>query len=268
MHAEPISEREFAQFRDWLYRRAGIHLTPNKMPLVSGRLAKRLRHHGLASYGAYFQLLTGHDGGDELQIALDLLTTNETHFFREPRHFDFLRERILPAHRPGRMFRVWSAASSSGEEAYTLAMILADVLGDGAWEVVASDISSRVLAAARRGLYPMARARQIPPDCLRRHCLKGTGQHQGFFLIGPALRRRVHFRQLNLVEPLPRLGEFDVIFLRNVMIYFDQDTKRQVVHGLLPYLRADGHLMIGHSESLNGVTELLRSVVPSVYQRA
>jgi len=269
MEPVTISEKEFGLFRDWLYQHVGILLTKNKMPLVSGRLAKRLRHHGVPSYGDYFRFITGPDGeaNGELQVAIDLLTTNETQFFREPRHFDFLRERVLPEHPPGRRFRVWSAASSSGEEAYTLAMTLADELGDAPWEVFGSDISSRVLAAARRGLYPMQRAQQIPLACLRRYCLKGVGRHQGAFLIDPALRKRVSFQQVNLNASLPKLGEFDVIFLRNVMIYFNQETKREVVHRLMEYLRSGGYLIIGHSESLNGITDRLQTVVPSVYRK-
>lgn len=262
-----LREQEFEQFRELLHRIAGISLSPAKKPLVAGRLAKRLRHYELDSFDAYFRFITAPSNGEELQAAVDLLTTNETHFFRESKHFDFLREKVLAGWRPGRPFRVWSAASSSGEEPYTLAMVLADSLGDAPWEVTASDICTRVLEKARVGLYPMARTKDIPRHYLTRFCLKGTGRHDGMFLVEKALRSRVQFTQVNLNEALPQLGEFDVIFLRNVMIYFNQETKRQVVARMLPLLRPGGHFIIGHSESLNGISDGLKPVMPSVYRK-
>ena len=263
-----LSDGEFLQFQGLLKRLAGIHLSPAKKALICGRLGKRLKHHGLANYGEYFRLLTGAHEAGELQIAIDLLTTNETYFFREPKHFDFLRERILPSRTPGSPFRVWSAACSSGEEPYSLAMLLAERLGGAPWEIVASDLSTRVLEKARSGLYPMERARNVPEAYLKSYCLKGTGQYAGNLLIERSLRERVRFLQVNLNEPLPRLGEFDLIFLRNVMIYFEPETKRKVVERLIPALKPGGHLLIGHSETLNGVTEGLRSVSPSIYRKA
>jgi chemotaxis protein methyltransferase CheR len=260
-----LKDSEFSSFQQMIFRIAGISMTPAKKALVAGRLAKRLKHHGLDSYEDYFQLLSRQQ--DEMQVAVDLLTTNETYFFREPKHFDFLRDRVLPGHPAGRPFRVWSAACSSGEEPYTLAMLLADRLGDAPWEVFGSDISTQVLDKARRGLYPMERARGIPPALLRTHCLKGVGSQEGQLLIDPALRRRVHLAQINLNEPLPEVGEFDVIFLRNVMIYFDTETKRQVVRRLIELLKPGGYLLIGHSESLNGVVDELQSVMPSIYRK-
>lgn len=265
--APPLHEHEFEQFRSLIYRMAGISLSPAKKPLVAGRLAKRLRHHEIDSFGEYHRFITSPHNSAELQTAVDLLTTNETHFFREPRHFDFLRQKVLPDYRPGRPFRVWSAASSSGEEAYTIAMVLADSLGGSPWEILGSDISTHVLGKARQALYPMERAEEIPRQYLSRFCLKGTGRYEGSFMIERPLRERVRFTQVNLVETLPDVGEFDVIFLRNVMIYFDQETKRGVVGRLEKALRPGGHLLIGHSESLNGVTDSLKSVAPSIYQK-
>jgi len=261
----PIADPVFQAIRAWIHETAGISLSEQKKALVMGRLAQRLRHYGLQSYGEYFELLHGGAHPSELQIAVDLLTTNETHFFREPKHFDFLRERILARHPAGRMFRAWSAASSSGEEPYSIAMTLADALKDGPWEVMASDLSTRVLERAQHGHYPMARAKTIPPRYLKEYCLKGVGAQEGTFLVAPRLRGRVRFAQINLVGTLPRLGEFDVIFLRNVMIYFDPPTKREVVARLVPYLARGGHLFVGHSESLNGVSDALKTVQPSVY---
>jgi chemotaxis protein methyltransferase CheR len=260
-----LDDSEFARFQQMIFSIAGISMTSAKKALVAGRLSKRLKHHGLASYGEYFQLLSRNR--EEVQVAVDLLTTNETYFFREPKHFDFLHERILPTHPSGRPFRVWSAACSSGEEPYTLAMVLAEHLGEAPWEILGSDISTRVLDTARTGLYPMERVRGLAPARLRTHCLKGIGSQEGCFMIDPALRRRVRFAQVNLNEPLPDVGEFDVIFLRNVMIYFQTETKRQVVTRLLTKLRPGGHFIVGHSESLNGLAQSLETVVPSIYRK-
>jgi len=262
-----ISEREFHAIRAWIREAAGINLSEQKKALIVGRLASRLRHYGLESYGQYFDLLQSGTQPAELQVAVDLLTTNETHFFREPKHFDFLRDKILAGHPAGRTFRVWSAASSTGEEPYSIAMTLADSLGDAPWELVASDLSSRVLARAETGHYAIARAKTIPRTYLQRYCLKGVGSQEGTFLIDPRLRSRVRFIQVNLVAPLPQLREFDVIFLRNVMIYFDMPTKHEVVSRMLPHLARGGHIIVGHSESLNGVSDALKSVQPSIYRR-
>ena len=262
-----ISDREFHAIRTWIRGAAGISLSDQKRALVAGRLASRLRHHGLDSYGRYFDLLQSGAQPEELQTAVDLLTTNETHFFREPKHFDYLREKLLPGHSARRMFRVWSAASSSGEEPYSIAMTLAESLGEAPWEVVASDLSSRVLARAQAGHFPMARAKTIPRHYLAKYCLKGIASQEGTFLVDPWLRSRVRFMQVNLIAPLPQLREFDVIFLRNVLIYFDAQTKREVILRMLPHLGRGGHIIVGHSESLNGVSTALASVRPSIYRK-
>ncbi len=265
--ALPITDPEFQAIRTWIHRVAGINLSNQKKALVVGRLAQRLRHHELDSYGEYFHLLQSGAYPGELQIAIDLLTTNETHFFREPKHFAFLRDNILPRRPLGRMLRVWSAASSSGEEPYSIAMTLGAALGEAPWEVVASDLSSRVLERAHTGHYSLALAKSIPRPLLQTYCLKGVGAQEGTFLVEPRLRSRVQFTQVNLVGPLPQIGAFEIIFLRNVMIYFDLPTKREVVARVLGTLRPGGHLIVGHSESLNGVTNALTTVVPSIYRK-
>lgn len=267
MTATSLTDQEFLQFQRLLYEIAGIYMTPAKKPLICGRLARRLRHHNLSTYGEYYRLITSGQDAGELQIAIDLLTTNETYFFREPQHFDFLRNYAATTYRRGHQFRVWSAACSSGEEPYSIAMVLADRLGGAPWEVLGSDLSTRVLEKARSGQYPMERARTIPEDYLKRFCLKGIGTQAGTFLIDRTLRNRVRFQQINLNASLPRLGEFDVIFLRNVMIYFDIATKRQVVGRLLPFLKPGGYFLVGHSESLNGITEELAVMSPSIYRK-
>ncbi len=266
MQAATLSDQDFGEFQRLLYRIAGISISPAKKALVCGRLAKRLKHHSLDSYRDYLRLLTSGREPEELQTALDLLTTNETYFFREPKHFDLLQQDLLARRTPGAPFRVWSAACSSGEEPFSLAMVLADRLGEAPWEILASDISTRVLERARSGLYAMERARHIPERYLKEYCLKGVGSQEGRFLVDRRLRTRVRFQQINLNETLPQLGEFDVVFLRNVMIYFNTETKAKVVERIAATLKPGGHLLIGHSESLNGVTDVLAAVRPSVYR--
>lgn len=259
-----LSETEFAAFRSFVMESTGISLSPAKKALVEGRLSKRLRTLGLSSYRAYLELLRRDDGG-EAQTAVDLLTTNETYFWREPKHFEVLRAEV--ERRPaGAPFRVWSAASSTGEEAYSSAMVLAEVRGLSGWEVLGTDISTRVLAHARRGQYAETRTTQLPAELRRSYCLRGTGSASGTVLVSKELRRQVHFTQVNLDTALPDLGTFDVIFLRNVLIYFGVDTKRRVVGRVSALLRPGGVLMVSHSETLNDVTHGLRSEGSAVYR--
>jgi len=265
LQAVSITDEEFHQFQALIYRIAGISMSASKKALVGGRLARRLRRFALTSYGEYYRLLTGGAEPDEMQIAVDLLTTNETKFFREPKHFEFLRQQVTAGAKAGRTYRVWSAACSTGEEPYNIAMVLAECLGDGPWEVLASDLCTRVLDKARGGHYPIARAQGIPHRYLSEYCLRGVGPEEGTFLIDKSLRQRVQFMQINLNAPLPRIGEFDVVFLRNVMIYFNMVTKQQVVERILPLLKPGGHFIVGHSESLNGIVDSLKVVAPSVY---
>lgn len=261
---EAITEAEFARFRELIFNIAGISLSEAKRSLLVGRLAKRLKHLGLATFSEYYRHVTGGQNNGELQVMVDFLTTNETYFFREPKHFQYLQSL---AARPGTSFRVWSAACSSGEEVYSMAMVLAEARGSRAWEVVGSDISSRVLTKARQGHYPLSRIDCIPPALLRKYCLKGIGDNEGSFLVIKELRERVRFLQSNLTRPQQNLGLFDVIFLRNVMIYFNKETKQQVITNLLPFLKSDGYLVVGHSESLNGLTRELTAVKPTIYRR-
>ena len=204
----------------------------------------------------------------ETQIAIDLPATNETYFFREVRHFEHLRSVLEERKQDRALFRVWSAACSTGEEPYSIAMVLADLLPAQGWEVLASDSSSRVLDTARNGHYPTVRADHVPPDYLRRFCLKGIDAEGGPLLVSRVLRECVEFAQINLNgERLPDVGRFDVIFLRNVLIYFDGETKRRVLQRVLDTLRPGGHLYIGHSESLHDMRLPLRTVAPAIYRK-
>jgi chemotaxis protein methyltransferase CheR len=260
-----LTDREFEQFQRFIYEAAGITLTDTKKALVAGRLAKRVQHCRAKSYGDYFRMLESGELEGEVQRAVDLLTTNETYFFREPKHFDRLRQLALAPRSSHAAFRVWSAASSSGEEAYSIAMVLADCLAGRLWEVVASDISERVLARARVGHYPLDRAQHVPPEYLKRFCLRGFGPQEGTLLVARELRDRVRFMSVNLNERLPPIGLFDVIFLRNVMIYFNLQTKQEVVARIVERLKPRGHLFIGHSETLAEVTQELELIAPAVY---
>jgi chemotaxis protein methyltransferase CheR len=263
-----LSDHDFGRFQRFLFDKAGISLSPAKKALVVGRLARRLDERQLSGFGDYFDLLASGGEPAEVQIALDLLTTNETYFFREQKHFDVLRRQALQ-HPPGTgPFRVWSAASSTGEEAYSIAMVLEDCLGNGRWEVVGSDISTRVLAQAQRGHYAAPRTTRIPPEYLKRFCLRGVGEQEGTVLVQRSLRSRVRFFQANLNAALPSgFGMFDVIFLRNVLIYFNVETKRQVVARVLAQLKPGGVFFVGHSESLNGVNDTVRAEGPAIYRK-
>ena len=260
-----LSDNEFMLFRNMIYEIAGINLTIAKKPMVSGRLSKRLKHYGIGSYHEYFKLIKSNTNG-ELQTAVDLLTTNETFFFREPKHFDFIRDVILPQHGFNGL-RFWSAASSSGEEAYTLAMILAEYARTSNWKIVGTDISTRVLERARSGHYQLERGEGIPQHMLHKYCLKGVGKQEGTFLVSQELSERVSFVHANLKSDLSKLGNFDVIFLRNVLIYFDLETKQQVVERIIRQLKPGGYLFVSHSESLNGVTNEVVVVRPSIYRK-
>ena len=263
-----ITSQEFALFQRLIYKIAGISLSDGKRVLLVGRLTRRLNHYGLETFSQYYRMLASGENTEELQTMVDLLTTNETYFFREPKHFAYLRDEIIAKRNNPTTFRVWSAASSSGEEAYSIAMTLAEAMQGRAWEIVGSDISTQVLRKAAAGHYSLARTDGIPPQFLKKYCLRGVRAHEGTLLIVPELRQRTSFHQINLTHPVSaEIGDFDVIFLRNVMIYFDQETKTQVVHNLLPRLKSGGHLFIGHSETLNGITDRVVGVEPTIYRK-
>lgn len=262
-----LKSDEFAWIKKYLYNQAGIVLSDGKQALVTGRLERRLRHQGLTSYREYFRLLGQPGYEQETTMAIDLLTTNETYFFREPKHFEFLQQQFFPNQTSGRPLRVWSAASSSGEEAYTLAMLLAEHSKTAQWEIIGTDISQRILEKARRGLYPLSATEKIPLFLLKKYCLKGSGDYDGFFLIDGMLRDRVKFLFANLIENLPNLGRFDLIFLRNVMIYFDQPTKQRLISRIQHYLHPGGYFFVSHSESLTGIQCDLKMITPSIYRK-
>lgn len=257
-----ICEREYASFKAVVLDATGIDLKGDKRELVVGRLASRLRVLGIDSFSDYLNRLSSED---EKQIAIDLITTNETYFFRERAHFDRL-QRLAHARPLASVFRVWSAASSTGEEAYTAAMVLADCIGASGWEVVGTDISRRVVEKAATGQYPASRAVRVPDSYRRRFCLRGTDAAEGMLMIDRWIRDRVSFRICNLNASIPDIGRFDVVLLRNVLIYFSAETRKSIVRKIIGRVKPGGVLMIGHTESIADMDHGLELVAPSVYR--
>jgi chemotaxis protein methyltransferase CheR len=265
-----LSARLFAQVRDFAYKTAGIELPDGKQEMVAGRLWKRARVLGFDSAESYFQAVQSDRSGELQQDILDALTTNFTSFFREPAHFEFLKTKILPSLRNRRQFTIWSAASSSGEEPYSIAVTLIEELGSAAFEqarVRASDISSKVLRLAEAGVYPEERFRGLDEGWRRRYLLRGKATQAGQYRFRPEIRRMVEFLRLNLMEPLPTVGPFPLIFLRNIMIYFDRTTQERVVAAMTTKLEPGGYLFVGHSESLNGIEHSLEHVQVAIYRK-
>jgi chemotaxis protein methyltransferase CheR len=273
-----LSQREFELLRQLVYQTAGIFLSEAKKPLVVGRLSRRLRELGLPSFLHYYRHLTEVDPGEQVEM-LNRISTNETRFFREPQQFDFLERSVLGewadqasrGERP-RSVRAWSAACATGEEPYSLAMLLRSRFPAGSgWDldVLASDLSTRVLAAAEKGLWPVQKAADIPGPYLRSFMLRGHDSREGLMSVGPEIRDLVRFRRINLNDESYEVkGPFDLILCRNVLIYFDVTSRTRVIRRLLRLLAPDGCLLLGHAESLAGLSGLARIVGPGVYRRA
>jgi chemotaxis protein methyltransferase CheR len=258
----------FKDFQSIAYQKAGIFLREGKAALVQARLAKRLRELGLATEREYLEKLRG-DGDEEIVLFLDAISTNFTKFFREPDHFETLREAVQAARAAGqRKFRFWSAASSSGEEPYTMAMVLDPLLEGCDWRILATDISTRVLTRAVAGAYGQEEIEGIPPQLLQRYVDRVAGDDgEATWVVKDRLKQHVVYRRLNLAgRPYPMSGPLDAIFCRNVMIYFDRPMRAGVVTEFERLLRPGCLLYIGHSETLNGLTTRFRSERPSVYR--
>ena len=264
-----LRDDTFHAIRALMHQAIGLHFTDSKKTLISSRLGPRIQRLGLGGYEDYVRLIDSPDDGGEFQMAVDLLTTNETYFFREPAHFDAI-EAELARTRP-RTLAVWSAASSFGDEAYSLAMLLADLQQQGRltadWQILGTDISDRVLRSAVQGIYPADRLRHASPERLRRYCLRGEGESAGLLQIAPKLREHVRFGQLNLCLPIEDLGPFDIVLLRNVLIYFDGTTKSQVVDRVLARLRPGGLFFIGTAEGRVPCSTALQVVGPGIFRK-
>jgi chemotaxis protein methyltransferase CheR len=258
---------------------SGVHLTDAKRELLKGRLAKRLRHHGYQNFAQYYGHLKNQDPqGTELQEMINAVTTHKTSFFRESHHFDCLRERLLiPARQAAAqsrrpVLRIWSAGCSSGEEPYSIAMtIVANLDRINTWDVkiLGSDIDTDVLDRARAAIYPRESVSDLPGDVLRRNFLSGKGEQAGFVQIKPHIRNLVKFGRVNLLaDTWPFRGQFDVIFCRNVMIYFDREVQRHVLEKFARYLKPGGLFFAGHSENLLGMGDSFQPIGGTVYMAA
>ncbi len=269
-----LSDAEFHRFCRLVHQHAGIYLTVQKKELVRGRLLRVLRARSLESFQEYYERVLADKSGAELACLLDALSTNLTAFGREPGHFQYLAQEILPAWPQGcrepLRRNLWSAGCSSGEEPYTLAMIIMDTFpGDDLSQVriYASDLNTEMLTQAERGIYPLSRVDPLPPEWLRRFFQKGVREREGFVRVKPEGRRLVNFFRLNLMDPFPFAEGMDIIFCRNVMIYFERDTQAKLVDKFYHCLRPGGYLFIGHSESLGNHRHRFNYIKPTIYRK-
>lgn len=261
-----ITEQQFQLVRDWLYQRSGIFLNASKKSLVTGRLHKRLVEVDARDFGDYFRLLQQPDYAQEAELALNLLTTNETYFFREPKHFEFI-EQLLSRGELSKRARILSAAASTGEEAYSLALTMAAHYGvQDSWQIFGTDINTRVLQHARQAIYPINDSSKIKPELLKAFCVKGVRKDEGWFRIGTQVRQHVQFQQHNLMTPLETSQKFELILLRNVLIYFELADKKQIVQHMVNALKPGGYLLVGHSESIHGYDARLQQLKPACYR--
>ncbi|MBU2112289.1 MAG: methyltransferase domain-containing protein [Gammaproteobacteria bacterium] len=268
MQGDLLTDQELHRISDFFFAESGIRLGEAKKSLICGRLSKRLKALSLHDYSSYLSYLSRAEHQQERQLAVDLLTTNETFFYREKKHFlflqDYLQQRLQHTAVPP---KIWSAACSSGEEPYTLAMLLANVYGlQSGWKVLASDLSQSMLHNATQGIYPTSRVRELPAEWLKSYCLKGINQYDGFVMVEATLRQKVEFFQHNLMHMAPHSIQPDIIFLRNVLIYFSAEQKSRIVQQLTKVLKPGGLLIVGHSESLHDPDSPLKCVQSSVYK--
>lgn len=270
-----MRESEFDFIRGLVYERSRINLSRDKRELVSARLGKRLRATKIPTVEDYCRFLKSPGSEEELAHLIDVISTNHTYFFRENAHFEFLRQTVLAEMKTRATkerwprLNIWSSACSSGEEPYSIAITLADHLQGWGWHIQATDISHRILARAESGIYGEDAVGRMPPTSVQAHFQRGFGPQEGKFRIRPALRQHVTFRQLNLLEGEPPFPEpFQVIFCRNVMIYFDRPTQEELVNKLTRHLVPGGYLFVGHAESLTGIQHSLLAVRPAIYRKA
>ena len=273
-----MNEAQFRRLVEFIYKVCGIKLNESKKVMLESRLSKRLKALGMKSYKDYCEYLFSQEGRDEELIhMIDMVTTNKTDFFREPAHFDFLRRMAVPelikTHGAGtsRKLAVWSAGCSTGEEPYTLAMVLndyAEMHRGFEYLILATDISTRVLDAAKTGIYREEQVVPVPQDFRKKYLLRGKERHMGKVRVVPELREMIRFRRLNFIE-----GDFgmreplDIVFCRNVIIYFDRPTQEKLINRISSHMVPGGYLFMGHSETLNGMNVPLASVAPTVYRK-
>ncbi|HOG16720.1 MAG: Chemotaxis protein methyltransferase [Syntrophaceae bacterium PtaU1.Bin231] len=274
MNSLEMRDIDFEKISRLIYGQCGINLHEGKKELVKARLGKRLREGNFRSFADYYKFVTTEDGTDELVSMIDSISTNLTFFFREEIHFQKLRQII--AKRPAASVRdgvdrlsVWSAGCSTGEEPYSLAITLRECENGRPLDarILATDISTRVLKTATRGIYPIEKVNSLPPAILKRHFQRGCGNWNGHVRVKPEVQRMVKFMRFNLMEEAPAEFRFDVIFCRNVMIYFDKETQSLLVNRFYRCLNKGGYFFVGHSESLTGLKHSFKYVEPSVYRK-
>lgn len=273
-----LSDKEYREIATFVHKTAGINLMEGKKDLMRTRLSKRMRALKFRDFKAYFKYVMSDETGEEIVFLLDALATNLTSFFREPQHFQFMAKELLPRWeqqrrgRNDRRLRIWSAACSSGEEPYTIAMVtLAKspyFAGGGDCKILATDLSTKVLAIAQKGLYGPERTKDIPPQYLQKFFNRSlSAKGEKIYQVNDDMRRLVAFRRFNLMDPLPFRGPVDLIFCRNVMIYFDKETIAKLLEKYYQVLGKGGHLFIGHSESLSGFKHPFKYVAPCIYMK-
>ncbi len=264
-----LTDKQFRKVSQIVHELCGIYLKEGKEALVRARLMKRLRALGMESFDAYINYIESEQGQEELGLMVDVMTTNKTSFFREPAHFDFLRDQVLPHARQRRM-RFWTAACSSGEESFSLAILLRETIPDIDFrdiKILATDISGRMLERARAGLFSEETLRDLPKGLLPKYFSKVKDRSPPMYRLKENVRSMVRLARLNLMEPWPMKGPFDVIFCRNVMIYFDRPTQQRLIHRFWNLLDAGGYLFVGHSEGLSAISHKFNYIRPAVYRK-
>jgi chemotaxis protein methyltransferase CheR len=271
-----LSEQDFKAFARLVHDKAGINLHEGKRELVRARLASTIREGQFRDFREYYDHIIQDRSGDELVKLLDSISTNLTNFFREPGHFAFMAKKFLPEleaeqnKRGENQLRIWSAGCSTGEEPYSIAITVLDhapYFGQGEARILATDLSTRVLDKAAQGIYAADRVSEMPRSILQKHFRKGRGAWEGCYRVRESTRGLVVFRRLNLIEKLPFKKRFNLIFCRNVMIYFDKETQARLVGSFYDALAPGGYLFIGHSESLTGLGQSFKYIQPTIYRK-
>jgi chemotaxis protein methyltransferase CheR len=268
MESDSLDPKTFKKFCSLIYERAGIKLGPQKEALVSARVGKRMRTMGITQFDVYYRYVESDNSGNEMVELLNAISTNVTHFFREERHFDLLAKLTSQWEKEGQTrFRIWSCAASTGEEPYSIAMTLEESLRNSAdVRILATDISTKVLGIAKEGLYEKRHVETVDDGLLRKYFFRERTDGTEKYRVADPLKKLVTFARLNLAEPpFPMKGPFDVIFCRNVMIYFDNAVRRPLLADCYRLLKKGGYLMVGHAESLSGMLSDFKSIEPSVY---
>ncbi len=263
-----LDAKTFKKFTELIYERSGISLGDKKEALVQARVGKRMRALGLASFRAYYDLVAADESGNEVTALLDAIATNVTHFFREQRHFELLGRYLKQWEGAGqRRFRIWSAAASTGEEPYSIAMTVAEALRNTQdAKILATDLSTRVIQRAREAVYEERQLETVPRPFRVKYFLRERHDDGVVYRVNDMLRAMITFGRINLAHPpFPLKGPLDVVFCRNVMIYFDNEVRARLLAAIYDLLKPRGYLMVGHAESLSGMLSDFKSVEPSVY---